>query len=89
MSDAPQTDAHPEGHPTESDRRFYTELRSRALDLERRNAQLGATLNALQIENDSNRARLVQVRNSLSWRITRPLRRARRFVSALLRKVIR
>lgn len=60
--------------------RIENEVNGRLLDLERQVARLSAQLAALDSENQMNRARVMQVRTSLSWRITRPLRRARRLI---------
>ncbi len=81
-------DQTPELEPTDTgdlSRRAFTELRSRLLEVERRNTHLGATLEALQLENEGNRARLIEMRTSLSWRVTRPLRRIRRLLSRSIR----
>lgn len=58
--------------------RLMNETRARVLELERQVTRLNAQIAAVTAENEMNRARVVQVRTSLSWRITRPLRRARR-----------
>lgn len=62
--------------------RFENEARGRILELQRQVAHLKGALAAVDRENEFNRARLVEIRNSLSWRITRPLRRVRRKVAA-------
>ena len=61
--------------------RFDNENRARLVELERKVRYLTATLAALDQENELNRGRLVLMRESLSWRITSPLRRVRRLIS--------
>lgn len=60
--------------------RLDNEIRGRILELERRVTRLNAQLAAVNAENEMNRDRIKQVRSSLSWRLTRPLRRARRLL---------
>lgn len=60
--------------------RLDNEIRGRILELERQVTRLNAQLSAVNAENEMNRDRIKQVRSSLSWRITRPLRRARRLL---------
>lgn len=66
-------------------RRIYAENNGRIVELERQVAHLEGVLAAVDRENELNRERLKEMRNSLSWRLTGGLRRARRFASRAAR----
>lgn len=69
--------------------RLDNEASRRILELERRVADLTGALAAVDRENLHNRDRLMELRSSFSWRITRPLRLLRRAVLALLSRAPR
>lgn len=81
MDESPTNIEAPSPEPAAGRLRHDAELRGRIAELERRVAHLTAALAAADRENEVNRARIVQLRESVSWRLTRPLRRLRRIAS--------
>lgn len=61
--------------------RIRNEQNARIAELERQVTHLTGALAAADRENQLNRARLVQLRESMSWKVTSPIRRLRRAAS--------
>lgn len=86
MSETQITDCSQHAAELRRMQRLVNESRARVIDLQRQVTTLAGTLASLDRENDFNRARVIHVRKSISWRVTRPIRRARRLVKRLFAK---